>query len=95
MHIWIHRQWKSLYLVLIKLSCVSYTSFLFFPVLPDVRGPEGQKSGESGSNLGLISGVTVAGLHSSMPSVKGERHVYGYLFNDVNESECLLMCGCS
>ena len=31
-------------------------------MLPDVRGPEGQKSGESGSSLGLISGVTAAGL---------------------------------
>ena len=31
-------------------------------MLPDVRGPEGQESGESRSNLGLISGVTVAGL---------------------------------
>lgn len=48
--------------MLIKLTCVSYTAFLFFPVLPDVRGPEGQNSGESGSSLGLISGVTVAGL---------------------------------
>ena len=31
----------------------------------------------------------------SSTSVKGKRHVYGYLLNDVNESECLLMCGCS
>ena len=31
-------------------------------MLPDVRGPEEQKSGESGSSLGLISGVTAAGL---------------------------------
>ncbi|CAI8041746.1 Fibrillin-3 [Geodia barretti] len=30
--------------------------------LPDVRGPEEQKTGENGSNLGLISGVTVAGF---------------------------------
>ena len=30
--------------------------------LPDVREPEEQKTGDSGSNLGLISGVTVTGL---------------------------------
>ena len=30
--------------------------------LPDVRKPEGQKTGDSGSNLGLITGVTVAGF---------------------------------
>ena len=30
--------------------------------LPDVREPEEQKTGDSGSNLGLISGVTVAGF---------------------------------
>ena len=48
--------------MLIKLTCVSYTSFLLFPVLPDVRGPKGQESDESQSNLEIISGVTVAGL---------------------------------
>ena len=32
------------------------------PALPDVRETEEQKNGDSGSNLGLISGVTVTGL---------------------------------